>query len=521
MGKKFSSGYQPSPKAKSEGKLKKNFEKKVKNFLVDEYVRRQFLNGNEEIIDGATKIMNEWDYIITKRDYRSRLDLEASRVKKEILVGFSEFFNNVNIGEVERRVLAEETGKQLLLPINVGFAGICERCSYPKPYPQQIEMKDFAFGGGVRLLLGARKYGKTDYVSIMGVVEKLIENPNLTFLILSKAQSKVQDIIGEISRCLKVNGVDLEIDSLEKLKIRGKLGKQPNVVGLSIRSTNIRGNHVDYILCDDIITPDDKSEKERERVKKVYEELQSLNEGKSPNITIIGQPVHSKDLYAILRSLEDVPKFEIAYGAIPELDIELDILRAAGVTEESIKANYFLEIDSQYEKIPFSKTEEVSEFLYPECVAFVDPSMKGNDYTAMVLGYINFGKFIATGFVWKKSWDTCISDMLEIAKKYNVSQIVFETNGLGDYPVRLLRNEGLNVHGWNTCTEKNARIMNAGVQAKNIQLAHSSIFKTENSDFIKQVKEFEFQGHDDGPDCLANLMIKLRLIDDVIKEKRR
>ncbi|MDR3049286.1 MAG: hypothetical protein LBV16_05540 [Elusimicrobiota bacterium] len=49
------------------------------------------------------------------------------------------------------------------------FYACCEACGYPKPYPKQIEMADFVFdmADEPKMLLGARKYGKTDYCTIV------------------------------------------------------------------------------------------------------------------------------------------------------------------------------------------------------------------------------------------------------------------------------------------------------------------------------------------------------------------
>jgi hypothetical protein len=296
--------------------------------------------------------------------------------------------------------------------------------------------------------------------------------------------------------------------------------KQPNISGFSIGAKDARGGRVDYVICDDIITPTDKSFKEREKVFEVYQKLVNLNNG-IPNMTVIGQPVHSKDLYAYLRVLESVPKMELPYGTIPELDVKLEILRASGITDESIKNNYLLEIDVNNEKTPFANVQEQEEHNYTECMGFVDPSMKGKDYTAMVIGRLVFNKFITTGFVWKKSWDECMDDIINIRQKYNVSYLFFETNGLGDYPIKILRDKGLNVHGWNTYTKKNGRIINAATHRDNIVLAHSSILIENNTEFIKQIKTFDWTNeYDDAPDCLANLLIALRMINDVIKTDR-
>ena len=49
------------------------------------------------------------------------------------------------------------------------FLQFCEDSGYQPPYAKQIEIKDFIIHGeGVRMLLGSRGYGKTDYGEILG-----------------------------------------------------------------------------------------------------------------------------------------------------------------------------------------------------------------------------------------------------------------------------------------------------------------------------------------------------------------
>ena len=70
----------------------------------------------------------------------------------------------------------------------------CERALYPRPFPKQIEMANWAFDhkDEPRLILGARGYGKTDYVTINGSGFKLLNDRQYKILLITK--EKIQAV---------------------------------------------------------------------------------------------------------------------------------------------------------------------------------------------------------------------------------------------------------------------------------------------------------------------------------------
>ena len=213
------------------------------------------------------------------------------------------------------------------------YLDYCERALYPRPFPKQVEMANWAFDHREepRLILGARGYGKTDYVTINGSGFKLLNDKQYKILLITKENERGKEIVAEIREGLAQNGVKFANRAKKKIRIVGCRGKEDNFTALTIRSKGIRGRHPNLIIMEDPITPEDTSETERRRVKKVYEELLKLTR----NIVIIGQPVHAEDLYQELR--EKIPTLGVWYGAIPELDKDLDIERSAGVPKRQFK----------------------------------------------------------------------------------------------------------------------------------------------------------------------------------------
>ncbi len=395
------------------------------------------------------------------------------------------------------------------------FAQFCERHAYPRPYPKQVEMAEFVQGSGPRLVLGSRGYGKTDYAVICAPAWQILHNPQDTYLILTKEKARGTEIISEIARILTEEGVSLAKSSSLRLVLAGHTGKDPNVAVLPLRSKSFRGRHPKHIICDDLITPDDVSKAERDKVEAVRAELMKLTE----NVCFIGQPAHAKDVYAKLRKLPGVKKLEVPYGSIPQLDVNLDAQRAAGISEESIQASYFLQI-GEAERMPFSGVEYVDFFPSGTSTGFIDPSHEGVDYTAMAIGAMNFDRFIVAGFAWPKAWDDCLEDILSVIKAYRVACFAFETNGLGKHPVILLRRMGARVDEWKSTENKHGRILNAATGKQFIKLAQylppelqTPAFRQAQQTFNNMVLDYEYKAeHDDAPDALANLMKYVGLV---------
>ncbi len=395
------------------------------------------------------------------------------------------------------------------------FASFCELAGYPTPYPKQVEMATFVRDTGARLLLGARGYGKTDYAVICAVAFAVLQDVEDTWLIVTKEEQRGKDILGEIARVLEAHGKTLERNNARLLTLTGHTGKDPNVAVLPLRSKSFRGRHPKHIICDDIITPDDVSAAERAKVEAVLAELMKLTQ----NVILIGQPAHAKDVYAKMRKLAGVRKLELPYGLIPELDHDLEAQRAAGISEESIQASYFLQI-SESERMPFAGLEYVNFFPGNGAAGFVDPSHEGSDYTAFAVGAMNFDNFIVAGFAWQKAWDDCIEDMVAVMNALKVSRFAFETNGLGKHPVLLLRQYGANVREWKSETNKHGRILNAATFKGHIKLAqyvppplNTPAFRQAQQAFNSMVVDYEYKAeHDDAPDALASLMQFLGLV---------
>jgi len=388
------------------------------------------------------------------------------------------------------------------------FEEFCQLAGYPAPYEKQKEMAQFAFPDDPklqipRLILGARGYGKTDYITILRGGFEIYKNPETSILLITKEADRGKEIVEEIHTVLEKVGVKLKGRSKRKIYTKEAKGKEPTLTALSVRSKGLRGRHPKMILMEDVITPDDTGEAERKRVQKLYEEALKL----TANVVLIGQPVHKLDLFQKLRFL--IPTIEVKYGDIPQLDVDLIAQAAAGVSQYSIAASYHLIILDDA-SLPFGNLQKCN-YSAPNCVAFIDPSHKGGDYTALAIGGMHFKNLVVSGFAFKKAWYDCLDDFKLLFEFFGVKSVCFETNNLGDEPVIRMRQLGAACVGKNSTENKHRRIINAAFFSEHIKLHEvAEGFDLEimeaNQIFMQQVKDYEYRvKFDDAPDAVAGL----------------
>lgn len=387
------------------------------------------------------------------------------------------------------------------------FEKFCENADYPTPYPKQVEMYCFAFDTlGAHMLLGARSYGKTDYVTMLGVAYQLYLNKWKRFFILTKSKERNAAILKEIADACKKNGMQFEKENSTCLRVSGLIGKDHSVSTATLKTVTLRGRHPDMILMDDPVTPDDDSEVTRKHAEKVYDEANKL----CKNVLIIGQPVHKYDLFAKVRAI--IPTLEVPWGSIPELDAifsDLEAMKLAGVSIESISASYHLKVLSASAS-PFDQVKFIDKYPAGTSVAFIDPSFEGGDYTALTIMRQHFDGVAVVGFAYKKAWNHCIEEMIKRLKQFNVAKLCFETNSLGDMPLNILRSAvgNIGVVGRKSVCNKHAKIMNAGTFAHLIHLSRES-----DKIYLDQVTQYEYKSKfDDCPDSLASCLLWLGLI---------
>ncbi len=409
------------------------------------------------------------------------------------------------IGKVKEEVFVESI--DVTPEVITSFGDFCYNAGYPKPFDKQIEMKDFILNqDGVKMLLGARGYGKTEYITTLGVAYELYLHPRKSFLIMTKSESRNKLILREIARACETVGMYFESKNSEDLVLKGNVGINASVSAVTVLTCSLRGRHPDCVIFDDPVTPESSSPAHRDKLKIVYDEVV----GKvCKNVGLIGQPVHADDLYANLEH-SDVEIMKVPYNSIPSLDPDLELQRLAGVDPDSIDRSYFLR-HPKAGGMAFDNLKYIDD--YPNngtSVAFIDPSFEGGDYTAMCIMQAYFEGIAVQGFAWKRAWNNCVEDIVKHCNDYNVARLAFETNSLGSMPIEILQGAlgKTGVVGIKSNTNKHSRILSAGAFA---HLIHMS--KKSDKIYIDQTRKYEYSSkHDDCPDSLASCLVWLGLI---------
>lgn len=387
------------------------------------------------------------------------------------------------------------------------FKQFCTEAGYPEPFDKQVEMKDFVISDDApRLLLGSRGYGKTDYAVIMGLAYELyldalysMEVPKASTLLVTKSESRNSAMLGEIVRICELHGVSFDRKSASEIRVSGLVGKDSSVSAVTVGTSSLRGRHPKRVIMEDVVTEEDTSEATRRKVQRAYNEVNKL----CRNVAVIGQPVHKYDLYETLRPL--LKKMEVPHGSIPQLDVDLEAQRLAGVSEESISASYKLKVISEA-GLPFEKINYLPSLPKGDSIAFIDPSFEGSDYTALTIMKGYFSGVAVEGYLFKRAWNHCLDKLVEKMIARQVRRLAFETNSLGDQPIIMLReallHTGIGVVGRRTVGNKHARICMAGAFADQIHLSKES-----DPLYIEHVTKYEYKAKfDDAPDSLASLL---------------
>lgn len=170
--------------------------------------------------------------------------------------------------------------------------------------------------------------------------------------------------------------------------------------------------------------------------------------------------------------------------------------------------------------LPFSQHKvgdyEISQVAY----AFLDPSFKGGDFTALAfLAETTCGKAVVFGSAWKSAWNMqpAFDAICNLIRKYEPIEFYYEDNSLGTVPRNEFKREQIQAKPHTSILNKEDRIYKvAGFSKDIIAIASNHCNQIWLTNVIEYSDEAE---HDDAPDSLASVIIKSGLIKDRIKWK--
>jgi len=385
-------------------------------------------------------------------------------------------------------------------------------------YPEQQNWLDFCFKNDqaqVKMLLGARGYGKTEVITKYAVIKHLLQHKaeNPSFIIITRTLKRSRAILYSISSILKEFKVEAKFTA-EEVRFKTNGSKEANILVTTLNAGDLRGHHVDYCIFDDpVISQDEKSEAERENAKLVFRE--SLNVAK--RVIVLGQPVHEQDLYAMLLGAGvDSRKSFYNINNIKELNLNLELLQKT-TTEREIQKNYFGELMAQG-LYPFHDIE-VAEFDFVgNTIATIDPSFQGKDAIGIAIGVKAEGAYkltgadgeekIINGEVYKTLAIKIEGDVYEQAKEiitilehFKVYRCYIESMDNGGV-LRHFKNLSSNISfvGFKESINKEVRIRSRLGAVKERIILHSESDLKEITAWTEGVK------HDDCIDALASLI---------------
>lgn len=98
----------------------------------------------------------------------------------------------------------------------------------------------------------------------------------------------------------------------------------------------------------------------------------------------------------------------------------------------------------------------------PSCVAFLDPSFKGGDFTALTFMAQVRGYVFAWGFCFHHSWNGAIDQIAEKINSFPVTEFYYEDNGVGTAPQDYFAVRGIDAIPRTTLGNKHDRIFRVG-----------------------------------------------------------
>ncbi|MDG3034188.1 phage terminase large subunit [Vibrio parahaemolyticus] len=153
--------------------------------------------------------------------------------------------------------------------------------------------------------------------------------------------------------------------------------------------------------------------------------------------------------------------------------------------------------------MPFQDIPLVESNEKMDCIAFLDPSFNGGDYTALTfLGIDSDGMLAAWGTIWPNAWDVVANEIAKEYRKYRPEKFYYECNAIFGAAKTILASFGINAKPKLSTGNKHARIYRAASVVRN----DLYIIKNRcNKEYIKNVTTYHDKAkHDDAPDSLAS-----------------
>lgn len=373
-------------------------------------------------------------------------------------------------------------------------------------------MRDMISGTEDMTLLAHRGSYKTTCLSVALSI-LIATEPMQNMIFMRKSEEDVKEIIGQVRKILqhesfryltgkaygeKYGPVTLCQASATSLTtdVYAAAKGAAQLLGIGT-SGSITGKHADIVITDDIVNTDDRTSKaERERIIRVYDELQNI---RNPGGRIIntGTPWHPED--AISQRMPNVQRFD-CYTTGLLTDEKIEQLRQS-MEPSLFAANYELQHIASGNALFSTRPPMVEdEELLHDGIAHIDAAYGGEDFTALTCARRDGDTIYLYGKLWQRHVDTVLDAILTDCDRLRCQPIHVENNADKGYLFRELRNRSYTARAYSERENKYYKI------ATFLRKWWKNIVVMAGTDraYIDQILDYnEEAGHDDAPDSAA------------------
>ena len=373
-------------------------------------------------------------------------------------------------------------------------------------------MRDMIDGKEDMTLLAHRGSYKTTCLSVSLAI-KLATDPMKNYIFMRKSEDDVKEIIGQVRKIIlsepfryltaKAYGEEYGPVKLVQASstaittdVYAAAKGAAQLLGIGT-SGSITGKHSDEVITDDIVNTTDRTSKaERDRIIRVYDELQNI---KNPGGRIIntGTPWHKED--AISLRMPNVQRFDCYTTGL--LDDEKIAQLRQSMEPSLFAANYELQHIASGNALFATRppmTADVS--LIYDGIAHIDAAYGGEDYTAFTCGRRDGDTIYLYGRMWQKHVDTCLDAILTDCDRLRCQPIFVENNADKGYLFRELKSRGYTARVYTEKENKYYKI------ATFLRKWWGNVVFLDGTDptYINMILDYnDTAEHDDAPDSAA------------------
>ena len=373
-------------------------------------------------------------------------------------------------------------------------------------------MRDMISGTDDMTLLAHRGSYKTTCLSVALAII-ISSDPSRNLIFMRKSEDAVKEIIQQVHKIIlsepfryltaKAYGEEYGPVTLRQASstsittdVYAAAKGAAQLLGIGT-SGAITGKHADVVITDDIVTLEDRTSKaERDRIVRVYDELQNIR-NRGGRIINTGTPWHPED--AISKRMPNVQRFDCYTTGLltPEKIEELKQSMAPSLFAANYELQHIAAENALFATYP--GTPDNAAMLW-DGVAHIDAAYEGEDYTALTCGRRVGGKLSLYGRIWRAHVDTVMDAILADCDRLRCAPVYCETNGDKGYLAREMRARGAAVRPYPEKMNKYYKISTF------LRKWWGNVVFLSGTDpaYIAQIMDYNEQAeHDDAPDSAA------------------